>query len=138
MRLQRGWGAEVNCDNKGFMFSFMKIYLFRFALSSFERTAFALGRYELKHSGGRDGCHVGMWLKDAELELGSNAWAGVEDFNWLKKIAAVAVHAVPNVVAPMLTVTILFCVRFQFFLEEKSPNWSISPEEERRNFDLEG
>ena len=23
--------------------------------------------------GGGDGCHVGMWLKDAKLELGSNA-----------------------------------------------------------------
>ncbi len=32
---------------KGFLFSFMKVYLFRFALSSFERAALALGRYEL-------------------------------------------------------------------------------------------
>ena len=47
-----------------------------------------------------------MCLKDAKLELGSNAWAGVEDFNWLKKVDVVAVHVVPNVVAPMLTDTV--------------------------------
>ena len=56
----------------------------------------------------------------------------------LQKVDVVAVHVVPNVVAPMLTVTIIFCVRLQLFLEERSPNWSILPEEERRTFDLEG
>ena len=98
----------------------------------------ALGRYELQSGATDGGCHVSTWLKDAKLELGSNAWAGVEDFNWLKKVDVVAVHVVPNVVAPMLTVTIIFCVRLQLFLEERSPNWSILPEEERRAFDLEG
>ncbi len=32
--------------------------------------------------------NIGAWLKDAKLELSSNAWSGVEDFNWLKKVCA--------------------------------------------------
>ena len=56
----------------------------------------------------------------------------------MKNVAAVAVHAAPTVVAPMLTVTIIFCVRLQLFLEERRPYWSILREEELRTFDLEG
>ncbi len=29
---------------------------------------------------------MAAWLREARLEMGSNAWAGVEDFNWLKKV----------------------------------------------------
>jgi hypothetical protein len=46
------------------------------------------GSYELRTGGAVGEGDVGAWLKEAKLEMGSNAWAGVEDFNWLKKVRA--------------------------------------------------
>ena len=57
-------------------------------------------RYELRSAGVNGGCDVDVWLKDARLELGSNAWAGIEDFNWLKKVVVAVVHVAPAVVVP--------------------------------------
>lgn len=44
--------------------------------------------YELRMGGAVGEGDVGAWLKEAKLEMSSNAWAGVEDFNWLKKVRA--------------------------------------------------
>ena len=57
-------------------------------------------RYELRSAGVNGGCDVDVWLKDARLELVSNAWAGVEDFNWLKKVVVAVVRVAPAVVVP--------------------------------------
>jgi hypothetical protein len=48
-------------------------------------------RYELSSGGAIGAGDVELWLKEAKLELGSNAWAGVEDFNWLKKVIVVVI-----------------------------------------------
>ena len=48
-------------------------------------------RYELSSGGAIGAGDVELWLKEAKLELSSNAWAGVEDFNWLKKVIVVVI-----------------------------------------------
>jgi hypothetical protein len=48
-------------------------------------------RYQLSSGGAIGAGDVELWLKEAKLELGSKAWAGVEDFNWLKKVIVVVV-----------------------------------------------
>jgi hypothetical protein len=64
-------------------------------------------RYDLRSGDAAGGGDVGAWLKEARLELGSNAWAGVEDFNWLKKVIVVIMVAAGVVVMMLVTVTVM-------------------------------
>ena len=80
--------------------------------------------------------NIGAWLKDAKLELSSNAWSGVEDFNWLKKVCARGGgggDSPPNhpKVQPQISST-----QDSPFAQEHSPNWSVMLHSDRRVFDL--
>ena len=57
-------------------------------------------RYELRSGDASGEGDVGVWLKEARLEMGSNAWAGVEDFNWLKKVIVVILVVALMVMRP--------------------------------------